>query len=365
MRRIRKISAATALALSLGAVVGGTVAVPSARAQTVATSQAKGTVTVDRVRSTPTTVAGVNLYVNKNYSLRQIKEWGARDLAYIAYTLKLKAVQIDWDYNVPNRFANVVKASRTRTPTIADLEALTTLAKFFGLRVEYRVLFAINNKDSRSGSIQPRDLGVWLDWLLSTENATLRLAQRDKVKEFVVGTEMASIDQSPLWGGFFKKAAKIYHGVLSYAQWGGRPDVGGFFSKYRVPLPVHALGVSAYPSIPLSPLATVASLTAAWKSFLTSNTPASVLRRTQIDEVGIPAVSGAYYDPWQWDGLTGPVNPTVQARWFTAACAAAHAEHMRGIYFWSQTLNDDPAKPFNSLVGFLGRPASLAAIRSC
>ena len=63
--------------------------------------------------------------------------------------------------------------------------------------------------------------------------------------------------------------------------------------------------------------------------------------------------------------VTGTADPTVQARWFQAVCAAVTAEHMRGIYFWSEPLNDNPAQPFNSLVGFLGRPASLAAIESC
>jgi hypothetical protein len=358
MRHIRMITAAAAV----GAVVCATAAMPSAQAQTAATSQAKGLVTS---KATTSPVVGVNLYVNENYTLAQIKEWGARDLAYIAYTLKLKAVQIDWDYNVPTADSNIVKASATRTPTIADLEALTTLAKFYGLSVSYRALFAINNRDSRSGSIDPKHLSVWLNWLLATENATLRLAQRDKVSEFVVGTEMASIDQSPLWAGFFKKAAKIYHGILSYAQWGGSPGEGGFFSASRTSFPLTHLGVSAYPPLALSSLASVGSLTKAWENFLTRYTPASVLRRTAIDEIGIPAVRGAYSDPWQWNGLTGPADPTIQARWFAAACNAATAEHMRGIYFWSMALNDDPGNPYPSLVGFLVRPASLAAIRSC
>jgi hypothetical protein len=233
------------------------------------------------------------------------------------------------------------------------------------MRVEYRVLFAINNTDNRDDSITPRNFSDWLDSLLATETPALRLAEREAVPEFVVGSEMASIDQSPLWRGFYRRAARIYLGRLSYAEWGGHTATQGFFSAGRAALPTRDLGASGYPALNLGKGASVTQLTTAWEKYLTAHTPASVLRRTAIDEVGIPAVAGKYNDPWNWDNLTGAADPTIQARWFQAACAAATAEHLRGIYFWSETLNDNPANPFPSLVGFLGRPASLAAIEAC
>jgi hypothetical protein len=87
-----------------------------------------------------------------------------------------------------------------------------------------------------------------------------------------------------------------------------------------------------------------------------------VLHRTAIDEMGIPALAGSYSDPWQWDGLRGTADPTVQARWYEAACKAVTAEHMGELYFWSMPLNENPAKPFQSLVGWEGRPESIDAI---
>jgi hypothetical protein len=358
-RHIRMISAAVAMAIPLGTAVFGAVAVPSAQAQTLAVSPSAANAHGQKP------VVGMNLYVNQNYSLADTKAWGARDLAYIAYTLKLKAVAIDWDYNVPYYGSNVVKSSPTRTPTIADLKALTKIAKTDGLRVEYRALFAVNNSDTRSSSIVPKDLGAWLNSLLITERPALELARQQHVGEFVVGTEMASVQQSPLWSHFFKKAAQIYKGALSYASWGGRGTSGGFFDKGGVRLPTYNLGATAYPPINLSVTATVAQLTKAWESFLTANTSRSVLRRTSIDEMGIPAVDGSYKDPYVWTGLTGPENPAIQANWYQAACAAATAEHLSGLYFWSMPLNVDPMNPFASLVGWEGRPASIAAIQSC
>jgi len=313
----------------------------------------------------PKTLVGVNLYVNRNYSLAQTNEFGARDLKYIARDLKLKAVAIAWDYNVPTRTSNVVTASPTRTPTIADLSALTAIAKSYGLRVEYRVLYALGDSDSRVTSIEPKNLSAWLKSLLATETPALKLAQRDHVSEFIAGTEMASIDQSPLWGGFFAKAARDYHGILSYASWGGSPELGGFFSSRRLLLPLKYFGASAYPPIDLPPTASVAQLKRAWLAFL-RQAPESLLHVTALDELGIPEVAGAYKDPYQWNGLNGATpDPAIQANWYKAACQAADQVHVRAIYFWSAVLSSDPANAGSSLVGFEDHPATEAAIRSC
>ena len=134
--------------------------------------------------------------------------------------------------------------------------------------MEYRALYALGNSDSRGTSIQPKSLSAWLRSLLATETPALKLAQRDHVSEFIAGTEMASIDQSPLWGGFFAKAGRDYHGILSYADWGGGPWLGGFFSSRRVLLPLKYFGASAYPPVNLPPTASVAQLKKAWVAFL-------------------------------------------------------------------------------------------------
>jgi hypothetical protein len=108
----------------------------------------------------------------------------------------------------------------------------------------------------------------------------------------------------------------------------------------------------------------VAQLTAAWTAFL-NTAPVSTLRRTAIDEIGIPAEVGAYADPWAWNGQHGTQDDQVQARWFEAACDSAIATHIRAIFFWNVNLIDNPIHPFTSLVKFEGRPESESAIRNC
>jgi hypothetical protein len=354
MNRIRMVLTAAAVTASLCAAAATSA---SAAATPAGPSKPKAV-------SPP--LVGVNLYVNRNYSLAQTEKFGARDLKYIARTLKLKAVSIAWDYNVPGRHSDIVTDSPSRTPSMADLAALTSIARSYGLRIEYRVLYAVTNSDVRGSSIQPKNLKAWLRSLLATETPVLKLAHRDHVSEVIVGTEMASIDQSRLWGGFFTKAARLYHGILSYASWGGlSTGHGGFFSPRRELLPLAYFGVSAYPAIDLPPKASVARLTHAWLAFL-RQAPERLLHLTAIDEIGIPEVAGAYRDPSQWDGLEGATpDPAIQANWYKAACKAANLVHLRAIYFWDAVLSSDPASTQPSLEGFEGHPASVAVIESC
>jgi len=312
----------------------------------------------------PMTV-GVDLYDTQNHSLSETRSLGERAISYIANTLRVKSIGIAWDYAVPGWNSNRVLPSSQVTPTMDDIRALTSIARSHGLHVEYRVLFAVTGVNGQSERLKPADTKTWLNSLLAAETPALRLAQSEHVGEFIVGTETATIEGSPLWRGFFSQAAKTYDGTLSYATWGGSPQAGGFFSAKRALSPGGLYGATAYPSVSLPSSAPVSRLTSAWESFL-KTVPAPVLRRTAIDEVGIPAADGAYTDPWEWNNVTGQPDDEVQARWFQAACAAAEQEHMRAIYFWNVNLTDNPGDDlFASAVRFEGRSASEAAIRAC
>jgi hypothetical protein len=128
--------------------------------------------------------------------------------------------------------------------------------------------------------------------------------------------------------------------------------------------PASLYGVTTYPSVNLPPSASQQRLDATWEAFL-GHAPASVLRRTAIDEIGIPAADGAYVLPWVWGAFTGPPADLIQARWFTAACTAARAHGLRGVWFFPVYLDDDPAHPYPGLAKFESRPISEQAIRAC
>lgn len=303
---------------------------------------------------------GVGLYVDRDWPLADAEARGRLSLAYAARVLHVGAVQIAWTFEVPGDRASVVDGAGPGTPPPADIAALTSIARSYGLTVTYRVLLRI---PGRVEPLYPAAPGAFFGSLLAAERPYLAIAQQNHVAEFAAGTERTSIASSPWWKQFFAKAAGIYRGVLSYAQWGGEPGGGGFFYGDGYRMPVTDLGVTAYPNIALPATATTAELATAWEGFL-SRAPAAVLRRTAIDEIGIPAETGAYARPWDWPG-TGQPDDEVQADWFAAACAAAADERMRGIYFWNLNLADDPADPSPSPVKFENRPAAEAAIRAC
>jgi hypothetical protein len=350
---MRRLAAAAAAAATLLTTACGHPFVPASVGTPAADQPAAG------VMMTRPFTTGVDLYVTRDYSLAETETLGQRDIAWIVRTLRVQALGIAWDLSVPNDTSDVVRAEGPVAASVADIRALTQIAQAYHLQVEYRVLFRIAGRDGASEYMRPARPPRWFASLLSAETPYLKLAAREKVGEFIVGTELATLEGSPEWKPFFKAASRVYPGQLSYATWGGN-----FFSPHRALPPVAEYGVTAYPDIRLPDSASVAQLTAAWTSFL-RRAPAAVLQRTAIDEIGIPAEAGAYRDPWAWNNQHGRQDDQVQARWFEAACAAAVAAHMRGIFFWNVNLIDDPEHPYASLVKIEGRPQSEAAIRNC
>jgi hypothetical protein len=131
-----------------------------------------------------------------------------------------------------------------------------------------------------------------------------------------------------------------------------------------VGVPVRTVGLDAYPPQNLGANATVSQLTAGWIKWF-DKAPSKLRELTTIDELGIVATSGAYKIPYAWT-VAGRYDPTVQTRWFTAACAAARASGIQGIYFWGMSSNQVPVITAgkSDRNSFVGRP-SQSAITWC
>ena len=103
-------------------------------------------------------------------------------------------------------------------------------------------------------------------------------------------------------------------------------------------------------------------MTAGWDESLASVSE-SRLDRTSLDEVSIRGTVGAYQHPATWND-TGKADPTVQVRYFTAACTAVAHYHMRALFFYFVPLFDDPANPTPFAAYFVKTPGS-QAIAEC
>lgn len=341
-----------ALASAL-ALAGCTPASPRAQAQAAQAQPAGSTA------SRPMTV-GVDLYI-KRANAGDVARFAARDLAYLRNVLDIRNVQIDWNLQSSG---NQVER-RPGMPSAQVISTVTKLAREDGLNVSYRILFDVPASSGHIGRIDPSDPPAWFASLYAAEKPYLEVAQQNDVREFVAGTERTTIEGNPLWRRFFTQAASVYHGTLSYASWGGRPGYGGVLGGSLSELPpVSDYGLTAYPEVPLPADAPQDQVTAAWEAFL-RHLPANIRYRTALDEVGIPASARAYRQPWGWDTYSGAADNEVQARWFTAVCTAAAAEHLRGIWFFAAFLDDNPARPYPGLAKFEHRPASEAAIKTC
>jgi hypothetical protein len=248
------------------------------------------------------------------------------------------------------------------TPAPATLAVVIDEARARGLDVMLRPVLDEGNlntvKNAWRGSIKPRDPAAWFASYGTFLTPYLQLAQTEKVTNFVIGTELVSLDsQTALWRALVVRADATYHGELSYA------DNWDAWRTGKTRSPTATTGLDAYPVVSLDDSATPAQLTDAWTSFLQSRPPA-VLKQTLIQEIGIPAAAGSYRHPYAWGGTGTPIDPQIQQNWFTAACQSAKTLGMSGMYFWSVDSNATQAGAATAPSGsFMGR--SDDAIKTC
>jgi hypothetical protein len=304
-------------------------------------------------------VLGVDLYAPGSYPAATVRSDGQRMLLYIRNVLRADAVGIVWNLFAPSRTADSVVATSDTLPA-ADVGILTEAAVRLGLKVYYRPLIFVSDTPGKpwEGRIRPHDPAAWFNSYYRVELPYLTMAQHYRISEFVVETEMHDMNDDPGWTAYFKRVARIYHGMVSYASWDG-----DYFPPGEHLLHVTGLGMDFYEPMPRLPAdASPAQVLAAWQSYF-RQVPAAVLRRTTIQETGIAARVGAYRGP---PNLTAPgiLDQQVQANWFTAACTVVHRYDMSGVFFFRVELTDNPASPPASLASFEGREGA-RAIAAC
>lgn len=309
--------------------------------------------------STPTSTVpelGIDLYAKSSYPLPVVVHDGRRNLAYIASTIGAQDAGIVWNLYSPSATSDTV-THNAATLSPAAVAALTRIAQAHHLSVQYRPLIRVGPQWHWEGSIRPPDKRAWFESLFQAELPYLRIAQQLHVSEFVVGTEFFELHASAQWPWFLARVRSVYHGTVSYAA-----QMRQYFHMPRDLPPLSEYGVDAYPYLNLPPTASTAQLVAGWDHFF-GNVPESLLQRTAMDEVGIPAIAGAYAHPPLW-AIRGEPDQQVQVRWFTAACTVARQYSMRAIYFYEVNLTEDPAQPMSFPASFAGKPGA-KAIQGC
>lgn len=234
-----------------------------------------------------------------------------------------------------------------RTPTPEQLATLVRSAEVAGLYVSLRPLLDESSLGKSRVSWRPLDLAAWFNNYWKFLKPYVRMAQTNRVPEFIVGAEFSEFGRSPLWNSLDRKISTIYSGALAYSN-----NDTGHLSRTTGGV-VALKGIDLYHPIqpPFLP---------GWKAFDRQLPHGAV-----ATEVGIAAVNGAWAKPWvhRWPAVR--LSPTVQARWFTAACKAAMATGLGGIYFWSLPFSSSLTGPTLKDQGSWANSAGAAAITRC
>jgi hypothetical protein len=243
--------------------------------------------------------------------------------------------------------AHIIKASHAR-----------------GLRVMVRPLLDEENLRTDAGgwrgTIAPPNLDAWFSSYEKTLLPFVKAARTARADEFVLATELTSLEsERARWKALAAHAGKTFPGTLSYTF--------NFDSKAPPAVPPNgSLGLDLYFAVDLGPDATVDQLTKALSRHLLSK-PKELRKVMVAQEVGIPAVDGAYQKPWLWGTPKSKgTNPAIQVNWFTAACRAVKQTGLQGLYFWmidSSTDPSDVSPTTEGTAGFIGRPGEKAIER--
>jgi hypothetical protein len=240
-----------------------------------------------------------------------------QDIAYIK-SLHANAISISFPF-YSNQAGSAV-GPLAKTPSVAQLNTLITVAEDAHLAVTIRPLLNQDVLGEARVHWKPNHLAAWFAAYQRFLLPYAALAQRDHVDVFVVGTELNKFSNAMQWAALRGAIAAVYHGTLAFSNnWlGVRNATPGLTEMTDAYAPVH-LNDNA-------PVSALAGAVAYWAFSL----PAG----TVLSEVGIAAESGAYAHPWEVGSKTAPIEPQIQANWFTAECQAVAQDHLGGIYFW-------------------------------
>jgi len=272
------------------------------------------------------------------------------DVQY-AESLHANAVSFTFPFFMAGQNAQGVYTS-SETPSPDEIAQLAKFAQQAGLYVSIRPLLDESSLGVSRTGWKPRDLTAWFASYRQFLLPYAEMAERQHIPELIVGAEFDEFGFSSGWAGLDRALESVYQGQLGFSRnWTVNGSQGG---------PVSQL-VDAYPSFrELSPGSSLAAITGAWESY-DRQLPAGAVE----SEVGIAAVDGAYARPWTLNWPAGTtIDPGIQALWFTAACRAAKATGLRGLYFWSLGLGP-PSGPTLAQAGAWSNSPGSSSISAC
>jgi hypothetical protein len=329
-----------------------------------------GTVVGGRLGASGVTVApelgiAVNVSDTMAYNPATAVADAEKVFAYVK-ALNANSVSIVYPFYVTSQTSNDPH-SGLGTPSVSSLAAVVAQARRDGLRVQLRPLLSdaqFNTPVTQKwrGSLTPTNPAAWFNAYWNWLEPYVAMAKLEGVTSFSMGAEFDSLMTfyPGLWEALLHKTQSIFGRDVVYSL--------GHLTYYTVPNA--RVGWDAYDRVSLTTLSqatAVSVLTPIIEGFYVRNGFPAPPNKVRLEEVGIPALMGAWQAPSIYTNPKSlPVTRWVQQDWFTANCNAFWKYHMQGIYFW--TLNFDG---FNALTNNTNDPydwqntTSAIAIKQC
>jgi hypothetical protein len=224
------------------------------------------------------------------------------------------------------------------TPPDAQLEAVIRTLEGDGFAVMLRPLMDQGDlaPDWR-GNISPSSLPAWFASYTQLMVHYATLASDLHVQVMNVGSELYSLEGDTTgWEGVVSAVRTVYAGQVTYSVNGISETGGGMRSGFWGALDF--LSVDAYWDLGVPNDATAAQMAAAWEPYLTEMEGAAQGKPVVISEMGIIPVDGEQNTPWKGEQAGATLDPTFQATYYQAACQAASATKVEGLYAWEVNL---------------------------
>ena len=266
------------------------------------------------------------------YPGQDIAAAAAADVAYIK-ALNANSVSISFPFFMTGPSSSVVYAKNT-TPSPAQLAVLVSDAEAAGLYVSIRPLLDESTLGRARAAWSPDDPAAWFASYQRFLLPYAAMAQREKVPELIVGTELTKFEASSHWNTLDKALRLTFSGTLGCSNnWGSQALAGDGSGPAYAGNCGQGVRESVDAYQPQN-----GNLLAGWEAY-----DSQLPQGTVETEVGIDAVAGAYVRPYQHEWTVTSLDTSVQARWFAAACTASLEEHLGGIYFWPLGFSNQPA----------------------
>ena len=231
------------------------------------------------------------------------------------------------------------------TPTDASIERIIRRAHDLGLKVMLKPHVDLANDSGHyRGEIGPDFTPAdWAAWFSSYRPFILHyaaMAESAGCELFCVGCELGTTAvHETEWREIVAAVRGVYAGPLTYADNQVESDLDAVDWWDSVDF----IGQDAYPTLTQVVAPTVDDLLDGWTSFRAKLQQLSDRwgKPLILTEIGCRSILGGAQNPWDWQ-RQGPVDLTVQANFYEAACRAVEGRSwLRGMYWWQWSPDPD------------------------